>query len=215
MRGDLPELTIGDGPTPFTVSRVFRLTGAHGAASSGLEKRALSAASLRAIDQSIALDADIPWRCTIALLIAVGMRETDGGAGEYPSALAYGVGLVLSRKQPDVRWLGCGPPPASGCPSDLILCTPLHQARDIELESNLVWLDVNNQPVHAVQLDDAVPDLSEVIASIADDFDLVPGDLLLAGPNAPPIALKPRDIVRAGIEGLISFRLKISCRPTP
>ncbi|UJH78481.1 hypothetical protein L0U95_32495 (plasmid) [Burkholderia cenocepacia] len=212
-RRSLLKFPIKGGVGQFTVSRVLLVGHASDRREIEIDKvsvLSLTGISLHTIDEDISFHPDVNLCCSIALLIAVGARKKHGTSGEEIYASAYGVGLLLFRYPSNIHLL-CEHDGTKDVdhPLELAICTCLNRASDVECTSNLVWIDVNNQPVYAIHLDETLPDLSDVLTLIASGIGFLPGDLLLVGQTAVPIAVKHGDILRGGVEGVASFRLKI------
>jgi fumarylpyruvate hydrolase len=77
-----------------------------------------------------------------------------------------------------------------------------------------IWLTVNGAQRQHADLADMIWDVAGIIAELSSYFELRPGDLIYTGTPAGVGAVRPGDVVVAGIDGLGTLTNRIVAEPT-
>jgi len=147
------------------------------------------------------------------LVVALGGRGVD-----VPSAQAgalvwgYGVGLDLTRRdlQAQAKQLGRPWDTAKGFDHSAPVSSLKRVAATGLLQSAHIWLDHNGQRRQDSDISMMIWNVGEIIEHLSRFFALAPGDLVFTGTPAGVAAVRPGDVLKAGVDGVATFTLNIT-----
>jgi fumarylpyruvate hydrolase len=163
-------------------------------------------------DAVLADGADLPYPPRTAnlhyeaeLVVAIGVAGRRIGApGALGHVYGYAVGNDFTRRDLQSAAKDKGRPwdTAKGfdCSAGI---GPIHPAARVgHPRSGRIWLTVNGAERQRADLADMIWDVAGIIAELSTYFELRPGDLIYTGTPAGVGAVRPGDIIVAGIDGL-------------
>jgi fumarylpyruvate hydrolase len=148
----------------------------------------------------------------VELVVALG-KDVDTGSDDpehlFDCVYGYTVGVDLTRRDLQAEAKKKGRPWCSskGFDSSAPVGT-LHPVSTIS-PSTSIWLDVNGQRRQNSNLQQMTWSVPEIIAHLSKQFLLKAGDLIFTGTPGGVSALRPGDVVIAGIDGVgqLAFRI--------
>jgi fumarylpyruvate hydrolase len=115
----------------------------------------------------------------------------------------YAVGIDLTRRDLQAEAKDKGRPwdTAKGFDRSAPI-TALTPAADVTLDASKIWLKVNGTLRQQGALADMIWSVPEIIAELSTLFELAPGDLIYTGTPAGVAAIKSKDVLEGGVDGL-------------
>jgi fumarylpyruvate hydrolase len=151
----------------------------------------------------------------VELVVAIG----KGGAGIGADAAldhvwGYAVGVDLTRRdlQNEAKKLGQPWDAAKGFDSSAPVGALTPVSASGRPGSARIWLSVNGAIKQDANLEDMIWSAPEIVATLSRAWELRAGDLIFTGTPSGVSALKPGDVVKAGIDGLAPLTLAIGPR---
>jgi 2-keto-4-pentenoate hydratase/2-oxohepta-3-ene-1,7-dioic acid hydratase (catechol pathway) len=171
-------------------------------------------AELSTCEGSIFCEREVLLRGRIAILFAIGTHLLSPCQLNFrPTICAFGVAVdFLFEKTASKGRVEISGDVTATRISQHVTTTELVPASCFSPEDNLIWLDLNNEPVREMRFGDIANLMPKVLLGIDGNFGLRQGDLIMVSPPQNALQLKPSDILRGGMEGLSSFRLRIEGR---
>ena len=151
----------------------------------------------------------------VELVVAIG----KGGAGIGADAAldhvwGYAVGVDLTRRdlQNEAKRLGQPWDAAKGFDSSAPVGALTPVSASGRPGNARIWLSVNGAIKQDANLEDMIWSAPEIVATLSRAWELRAGDLIFTGTPSGVSALKPGDVVKAGIDGLAPLTLAIGPR---
>ncbi|MGB3456045.1 MAG: fumarylacetoacetate hydrolase family protein [Litorimonas sp.] len=122
----------------------------------------------------------------------------------------YGVGIDLTRRDLQARAKSKGAPWSRAKDfAGAAPCSAITPADGFDLDGKRIVLRKNGDIVQSGCLSDMIWSVDEIVAQIAGDMDLGPGDLVFTGTPEGVGPCVPGDELEGGIEGLAPIRVRI------
>jgi fumarylpyruvate hydrolase len=140
----------------------------------------------------------------IELVVAIGKGGANIGISQALShVFGYAVGIDLTRRDLQAEAKDKGRPwdTAKGFDRSAPI-TALTPAADVTLDASKIWLKVNGTLRQQGALADMIWSVPEIIAELSTLFELAPGDLIYTGTPAGVAAIKSKDVLEGGVDGL-------------
>jgi len=147
------------------------------------------------------------------LVVALGGRGANVRAQDAAGLVwGYAVGIDLTRRDLQSALKRQGRPWEISKGFDQ--SAPLSAVRPIGtsgwLESARIWLDVNGQRRQDSDIAQMIWSVNDIIEHLSRYFALAPGDLIFTGTPSGVAAVRPGDVLRAGVEGVGELTLAIA-----
>jgi fumarylpyruvate hydrolase len=148
----------------------------------------------------------------VELVVALGGRGADVPAAAAAALVwGYAVGIDLTRRDLQAELKKQGRPWEISKAFEQ--SAPVSAVRAIaqcgRRDRGRIWLDVNGQRRQDGDLAMMIWGVDDIIAHLSRYFTLAPGDLIFTGTPAGAGALRPGDVLQAGIEGVGEIALAV------
>lgn len=148
----------------------------------------------------------------IELVVAIGTGGANIGISQALShVFGYAVGIDLTRRDLQAEAKDKGRPwdTAKGFDrsAPISAITPAASAR---IDDSKIWLKVNGALRQQGALGDMIWDVPEIIAELSTLFELAPGDLIYTGTPAGVAAIKSKDVLEGGVDGLETLQVTLA-----
>jgi len=126
----------------------------------------------------------------------------------------YAVGLDLTRRDLQQLAKKIGGPWEPAKAFDFSApCSPILPAETCgPAFDKAIWLNVNGEQRQKAQISDLLFSISELISMLSHSVMLLPGDLIFTGTPFGVGALKPNDVIHAGIDGIAEISMTIGAK---
>jgi fumarylpyruvate hydrolase len=147
----------------------------------------------------------------IELVVAIGRGGANIGASQaLTHVFGYAVGIDLTRRDLQAEAKDKGRPwdTAKGFDRSAPI-SALTPASDAKLDDSKIWLKVNGALRQQGALADMIWSVPEIIAELSTLFELAPGDLIYTGTPAGVAAIKSKDVLEGGVDGLETLKVTL------
>jgi fumarylpyruvate hydrolase len=146
------------------------------------------------------------------LVVALGRGGTNIATADAPGLVwGYAVGIDLTRRDLQSELKRQGRPWEISKSFDH--SAPISAVRPVTksgwLEGGRIWLDINGQRRQDSDISCMIWGVNDIIAHLSRYFALAPGDLIFTGTPAGVAAVRPGDVLRAGVDGVGELTLEI------
>lgn len=152
----------------------------------------------------------------VELVVAIGQHAHDVAPQDALSIVwGYGVGVDLTRRdlQDEAKRMSRPWDWSKGFDASAP-CTALRPVSQVgHPTSGRIWLAVNGELRQQGDLQDLIWPIADVISHVSRAVALAPGDLIFTGTPAGVGALKPRDHVSGGVDGVADFAFTVGASP--
>lgn len=212
---DIPTLDIEGTSERFPIHRIYcvgRNYGAHAKEMGFDANREAPFFFTKPADAVVPNGATIPYPKSTEnlhheaeLVVAIGSEASDVPVEKaLDHVFGYAIGNDLTRRDLQMVAREKGRPWDTGKAFDRAApMTTLKRVADVgHIDKGAIWLTVNGETRQSGDVSELIWSVPEVISILSGLFDLKPGDLIMTGTPAGVGAVKPGDVMVAGIDGL-------------
>ena len=148
----------------------------------------------------------------IELVVAVGLGGRDIPADQATQHIyGYAVGLDMTRRDLQNEMKKQGRPWEIGKAFEQSApIGPVVPAAQVAgLGDAAIWLKVNGELRQSSHIHQLIWNLGEIIEHLSAAWELAPGDLIFTGTPAGVAAVRPGDVIHAGVDGLPDLNLQV------
>lgn len=151
----------------------------------------------------------------IELVVAIGKGGRNiKAANALDHVWGYGVGVDLTRRDRQLEARDKGRPWDLGKAFDR--SAPLAELTPASVSGHIgqgrIWLRVNGDIKQDADLKQMIWSTPEVVATLSESFELLPGDLIFTGTPEGVGPLREGDVVEGGVDGLPTLNFRIAKR---
>jgi fumarylpyruvate hydrolase len=149
----------------------------------------------------------------VELVVGIGKGGSNihSSNAEKEHVWGYAVGLDLTRRDLQQKAKKNGAPWEPAKAFDFSApCSPILPATACEpVIDKAIWLNVNGEQRQKAQISDLLFSISELISMLSHSVMLQPGDLIFTGTPFGVGALKPSDVILAGVDGIAEISMTV------